>query len=109
MTEWRNKSSYVEAVQAMAKTGCRTFGIDINELTLEYPIQALLRERVPGAQFTHTGVRNESRRYRQPAGPPCAVLCLDCAGVGERAQTYSDCGKPRQIGRFLLYLPALTN
>jgi hypothetical protein len=54
MVQWDNKASYFEAVDRTARSGCRLIGIDITRNHVEYPFQALLRERVPGVQFVHT-------------------------------------------------------
>lgn len=104
ITSWNNKPSYLEAVVAVADSGCRLVGIDINRLTLEYPFQVLLRRRIPDVKFVHTGVFNTSKKYEKPS-QPCAVLCLDCAGDKVEMEYYRGLGEPRQIGRFLLYLP----
>jgi hypothetical protein len=67
MVQWDNRASYLEAVGRVAASGCDTVRIDIRYNTLEYPFQALLRERNPRVRFTHVG-------------PACAVLCIDCPG-----------------------------
>ena len=103
MSQWNNRESYVEAVERTARSGCLRVGIDINENQVEYPFQALLRERVPAVRFEHTGVENASARYYREAPRPCAVLCLDCAGNARRAAMYR--GRVESIGRFLLFLP----
>ena len=104
MTLWNNKASYLDTVDAVARNGCRLVGIDINRLTLEYPLQVLLKQRLPGVEFVHTGVSNSSKKYERPS-QPCAVVCLDCAGDGEAREYYRSLGEPRLIGKFLLYLP----
>jgi hypothetical protein len=101
MSQWDNRESYVEAVERTARSGCLRVGIDINENQLEYPFQALLRERVPAVRFEHTGVENASARYYREAPRPCAVLCLDCAGNAKRVAMYG--GRVETIGRFLLF------
>lgn len=102
MTQWNNRESYFRAAEAIAKLNCPLLGIDINNLQLEYPIQALLRERNPTIQFVHTGVSGPSAKYSQP-DTPCAILCLDCAGDSIRAAQYRGYGAPQQIGKFLLF------
>jgi len=59
---------------------------------LEYPFQALLRERDPRFLFTHT---NSPR--------PCAVICPDCSGNQEKIAMYRSVGPPTEIGRFLVF------
>lgn len=102
MTQWNDRESYLEAVDAIAKLKCPLLGIDINDLQLEYPIQALLRERDPAIRFVHTGVSGPSAKYVRPAHP-CAILCLDCAGDAARISLYHDFGPPRRFGKFLLF------
>lgn len=99
-----NRESYLRAVDLTARSGCRMVGMDIRENQLEYPFQALLRERVPAVRFVHTGVGNASARYADPyAVRPCAVLCMDCAGNRKKVELYRDWGAPAEIGRFLLF------
>jgi hypothetical protein len=63
MVQWNNKAQYLEAVERA--TGCDTVTIDITRNQIEYPIQALLRERNPQVRFQHDG-------------PACATVCIDC-------------------------------
>jgi hypothetical protein len=99
MVQWNKGVSYLPAVDLTARSGCETVGIDISQNPLEYPFQALLRERNPNVRFVHTGMENASAR-------PCAVLCLDCAGIQKKIALYSPIGPPVEIGRFLLFLPS---
>jgi hypothetical protein len=104
MTQWNNRSSYLESVARTARSGCQTVGLDISENQLEYPFQVLLREREPGVRFVHTGVENRSAQYADPVRPaPCAVLCPDCAGNQKKIALYQAIGPPEIIGRFLLF------
>ncbi len=102
MAQWNDRESYIETVDAIAKLNCSLLGLDINHFQLEYPIQALLRERNPKMEFVHTGVSGPAARYARPE-KPCAVLCLDCAGDPARSAQYRAYGPPRQIGKFLLF------
>lgn len=95
MGQWGNRASYLEAVAAAAQSRCDLVGLDISENQLEYPFQALLRERRPEVRFVHTGVGSPP--------PACAVLCLDCAGNGKKAAMYGGYGAPQAMGRFLFY------
>jgi hypothetical protein len=105
MAQWNNKAAYLEAVERTARSSCRTVGVDISQYTLEYPFEALLRERDPGVRFLHTGVENASARYTPPDAPkPCAVLCLDCADNRQRIALYQGIGTPVVIGRFVLLI-----
>jgi hypothetical protein len=105
MTQWNNRATYFQAVDAIRKLDCLTLGIDMNNLQLVYPIQALLRETDPAIRFIYTGVSNPSAKYAR-AESPSAILCLDCAGDTARVEQYRQFGPPRQIGRFLLFAPS---
>jgi hypothetical protein len=94
-------------VDLTARSGCKDVGIDATENQLEYPFQALLREREPDARFVHTGVVNASARYYAAAPHPCAVLCLACAGMESKRLLYVNIGAPVEIGNFLLFMPQL--
>ncbi|MGA2143464.1 MAG: glycosyltransferase family 39 protein [Bryobacteraceae bacterium] len=101
---WKNAPSYFSAVSLLGHSGCGVIGIDITNLTVEYPLQALLRERNPGARFLHTGVTNVTRRYPPPvAATPCAVVCLDCIGDAKRLSLYAGFSKSTTIGRFVVF------
>jgi hypothetical protein len=94
MGQWNNRASYLEAVNQTAASGCNAVTIDITENQLEYPFQALLRQRNPRVRFAHPGAMSD----------PCAVLCLDCIGNQQKLAMYADLGAPVTIGRFLLFL-----
>ena len=85
----------------VARSGCDLVGLDISQNALEYPFQALLRERRPRVRFVHTGVPGA---VKGAVGRPCAVLCPDCAGNEKKLALYSGLGPPIQIGHFLLFL-----
>jgi hypothetical protein len=105
MGQWNNRASYLESVDRTARSGCTRIGLDISQNQLEYPFQALLRERNPKVRFLHTGVDNASARYAEAgAAPPCAVLCPDCIGNQRKIALYREIGPPLEIGRFLLFL-----
>ena len=97
MGQWHNQAAYLEAVDRVARSGCPLVGIDISENQLEYPFQALLRERRPMVRFVHAGVAGAT-------GRPCAVLCLDCIGNQQKISNYAELGPPLGIGRFLLFI-----
>jgi len=104
LTPWRNRESYLGAVERTLASGCRTVGIDVSVNPIEYPYQALLREADPTIRFVHTGVRGPAARYaRRDAAAPCAVLCLDCAGDRAKIAEYQGLSAPIEIGRFLLF------
>ena len=104
LREWKNEASYWTTVDLLGRTGCQTIGIDISTLTLEYPLQALLRARNPNILFVHTGVQNVSTRYAPPVNtPPCAVACLDCIGDTNRLALYSNFRKMTQVAKFAIF------
>ena len=103
-----NRDSYLEAVNLVARSGCDIVGIDASRNQLEYPFQALLRQRNAAVRFRHVGVENSSQRYSKRDEPqPCAVLCLDCAGDERKTAAYRGIGPVTTVGRFLLFLKHL--
>src|ERR1035441_835682 len=105
MVQWDYRASYLPAVDLAARSGCSTVGIDIGLNQLEYPFQALLRERNPAVRFLHTGVENASARYIPPDRPrPCTVFCPDCAGIPRKMALYKDVGPPVEFDHFLEFL-----
>ncbi|MGA3260360.1 MAG: hypothetical protein ABSE35_15875 [Bryobacteraceae bacterium] len=106
MTHWENRASYFAAASALEGSACRTIGIDIHNLQLEYPLQALVREARPDAQFVHTGVDNVSRRYAPSvAAVACAIACLDCLGDDARLNLYRAFPTRVIAGKFVVLLP----
>ena len=105
MDQFENRAFIEQAVNDVAALRCDLVGIDINQFHVEYPFQALLRARNPRVGFMHTGVNNASSRYAREGAAPCAILCMECAGVKSRTESYAGFGAPRQIGRGLLYVP----
>jgi hypothetical protein len=77
---WNVEPIYLREVDEAAKSGCQLVGIDINDLQLEYPFEALLRERNASVQFVHVNVANASRKYEKPDAPkPCRIVKLEGA------------------------------
>jgi hypothetical protein len=104
MSQWNNAASYKQSADQLARSGCGTVGIDSVNLHIEYPLQALLRERNPAVRFLHTGVTNQSSRYPQPVNSmPCAVVCLDCADDAQRLGLYSNFPESSQAGKFVIF------
>ncbi|MCW5979086.1 MAG: glycosyltransferase family 39 protein [Bryobacteraceae bacterium] len=104
MTQWNNRVHFLRAVDLARESGCGEVGIDITHFQLEYPVQALLLETNPKTRFQHLGVTNASARYRDLATPPpCAVVCLRCAGDAGKIQDYSAIGPPAEAGDFLVF------
>ena len=75
---WNIEAKTQEQVNTAASSGCSLIGIDINNLQLEYPFEALLRERNPKVQFVHVNVTNQSKKYTLPT-QPCRVVKLEGA------------------------------
>ena len=98
LSQWNNRASYLESVDRAARSGCDTVGIDISENQVEYPFQALLRERNPRVRFFHPMPLHPE----QPRA--CAVLCPDCIANERKIKLYRHIGPPIEIGRFLLFL-----
>jgi hypothetical protein len=74
---WNIEDKTLEQVDAALSSGCSFIGIDINDLQLEYPFEALLRERNPKVQFVHINVSNPSKKYEKPDQPqPCRSVKL---------------------------------
>ncbi len=72
---WDMQAETLQSVDAAARTGCLLIGIDTNDLQIEYPFEALLRERNPYVQFVHVGVVNASKKYQKYDAPrPCTVV-----------------------------------
>ena len=105
MDQFENRAFIEQAVNDVAALHCDLVGIDINQFHVEYPFQALLRARNPRVRFMHSSVNNASSRYAREGAAPCAILCMECAGVKSRTESYAGFGAPRQIGRGLLYVP----
>jgi 4-amino-4-deoxy-L-arabinose transferase-like glycosyltransferase len=107
MTHWDNRAAYLAAAATLEGSACRTIGIDIQNLQLEYPLQMLVRQVHPEAQFVHTGVENASRRYPPSvAAAPCAIVCLDCLGDDARLSLYSAFPTRVTAGKFVVLLDA---
>ena len=103
MVQWDNAASYFAAAAVLKDAHCRAIGIDIQNLQLEYPLQALLRRSTPQVQFVHTGVINASVRYDPSvAEAPCAVACLDCKDDTTRLSLYAHFPNRVVIGKFVV-------
>jgi Dolichyl-phosphate-mannose-protein mannosyltransferase len=116
LTQWNNHATYLRTVQLLAASGaepvtatgtkpaCHVIGIDASGYPLEYPLMALLRERIPGVLFVHTGVHNVSARFRPPVeAAPCAIVCLDCAGDRQRESLYQSLPWRADIDKFVIF------
>ncbi len=104
MGQWNNRASYERTVAILAGGDCAAIGIDATNLSLEYPLMALLRERRPGTVFLHTGVQNASNRFRPPVSEaPCAVACLNCAGDEKRERLYVGFPVQTDVDKFIVY------
>jgi hypothetical protein len=104
MSQWNIAPTYTRTAALLRDRDCHLVGIDATNLSLEYPLMALIRERQPAIGFVHTGVSNASIRYPQPVeGVPCAVVCLDCAEDAKRLALYSAFPIRTAVGRFVLF------
>jgi hypothetical protein len=96
--------SYRAAADRILGSGCRAVGIDIGEGQLEYPLQALLRERDGAVRFQHAGVANGTVGYAPPGQrAPCAVVCLECAGKPGKLAQYGWAGQPEAFGGLVVF------
>ncbi len=105
MTQWGDlRVSYRMAVDRVTEQGCKVVGVDTSQFQLEYPFEALLRERMPDARFLHSGVKNASVRYaKQPSERPCAVVCLLCSGIPQKRDEYREYPRVVEAGPSLLF------
>lgn len=77
LTQFHSRDFLLGEVDRVAAGGCEVVGVDINQNQLEYPLQALLREKNPRIRFVHVNVNNASRRYARPDDPaPCVTVQL---------------------------------
>jgi len=103
--QWDYRATYLPAIDLTARSGCSDVGIDINRNQIEYPFQALLRERNPAVRFQHTGVENASARYASAGQPKvCAVFCPDCGWTPHEASLYTAIGPRIEWQHFQLFL-----
>lgn len=99
---WMNQASYEKSAALVAASSCKTVGIDITNLQLEYPLMALLRAKDSAIQFVHAGVENESQHYAPPvADAPCAVVCLKC--LGDARRQHSGFADAIEVDQFIVY------
>ncbi len=106
MKPWHNSKSFVRGVELISQANCNTVGIDSNAFQLEYPFQALLREKKPSVVFVHTGVNNASAKYAfRQREQPCAVLCMDCSGKPELLNRYRAYSQTATMGEFVVFFP----
>ena len=80
------ESSYRQAVDRVTRSGCETVGIDIGENQLEYPFQALLRERDRRLRFQHAGVSGATLRYAAPTARSLRRLLPGMRGPAGQAR-----------------------
>jgi 4-amino-4-deoxy-L-arabinose transferase-like glycosyltransferase len=104
MSQWNNAPTYQKTVRLLASLECPVIGIDATNLSLEYPLVALLREEKPQTRFLPTGVRNASTRFRPPvSGEPCAIVCMDCADDDRRRNLYSAYPLKTIVDQFVVF------
>jgi len=103
MSQWNRKEAYLATVDFVKQTGCKEIGLDISQLQLEYPLQALLRQHDAGYRFQHAGVGNVSAKYGEAGTRPCAVVCLACEGIAGKDVMYSEYGERRLFADFVVF------
>ena len=104
MSQWNNRPTYEKTVELLAAGDCRTIGIDATNLSLEYPLMALLRERRPDALFVHAGVSNSSSRFGAPvAGTPCTIVCMNCVDDPARVRLYGAYPIRSNVDKFVVF------
>jgi len=103
---WMNQESYEKSAALVVASGCKTVGIDIANLQIEYPLMALILEKAPEVRFIHAGVENVSMRYAPSVGDaPCVVVCLDCMNDASRTERYTDFSRAIPVDKFVVYVP----
>jgi hypothetical protein len=106
MVQWDYRATYLPVIDLTVRSGCNDVGIDINRDTLEYPFQAIVRERNPAVRFQHTAVRNASAHDAPANQPrPCVVFCPDCGWLPSEAELYRGFAPPLEFAHFQLFLP----
>jgi hypothetical protein len=55
-----------------------------------YPLMALSSPQAGAKHFQFISVQNQTKRFRPGSeGPPCVVVCLDCKGITEKTEPYT--------------------
>jgi hypothetical protein len=117
-----DESTYSNAADYVGRTGCAKVGIDdsfdrsvatsqvggwptVRLPPVEYPMLALLKERIPGVRFIHVGVHDRSAQYTKdrPFESPCAIVCLTCAADPEKSAQYQSAGEPAVYGPVVVF------
>jgi 4-amino-4-deoxy-L-arabinose transferase-like glycosyltransferase len=87
------QASFTAAIDVLLGTGCKDIGIDIEPSArdrFEYPMLKSLGADRGERRVWNVGVPNPSARLADSLAqkPPCAVLCLACAGNSEKLAAY---------------------
>ena len=97
-------STYLAVSNFVNHLDCKDIGIDsyISDPAYRhapsslwvYPLFALIDGDGQKRTLWYTGVQNISAKYiqREPSRSPCAVICLDCAGVRNKFSEYQKLG-----------------
>ena len=99
-------SSHIAAADTVNKLNCSNVAIDSylalppSQMTTDplsfyvYPILAMIHADGRARRVWYTGVHNWSTRYQagESHPPPCAVICLECAGIPEKWAEYQPLG-----------------
>ena len=80
--------SFFAAARFVQAAGCRNIGLDASVQHYDYPMLALLKAGVGGPNVHYVGIHNRSAAFPTSAGDPCAVVCLGCSLVHQKAAQY---------------------
>jgi hypothetical protein len=114
-----HKSFAAENIAAAAEinnSSCKQIGLDTYspETAIRrnppsffvYPILALIHADGGGRAVWYSGVTNATRRYSDLAhhGPPCLIVCMECAAVPEKWRQYTaPGGSAKQFGGIVVF------
>lgn len=77
LSQFHDREFLLAEVSRVASTGCEIVGVDINQSQIEYPLEALLKEKNSRIRFVHVNVNNPSLKYRRADEPsPCITILL---------------------------------
>jgi hypothetical protein len=81
--------SFLAAAHFVKATGCRNIGLDASVQHYDYPMLALLKAGVGGPNVHYVGVHNRSTAFPTSDSDPCAIVCLGCSLVQQKATQYA--------------------
>jgi hypothetical protein len=72
-----DRACYSQAIEILSTGSCRTIGLKLPELQVEYPLWALARMRGAPIHFEHWDVENQTINAKVKAQiAPCATLTI---------------------------------